>query len=151
MLVVYGPSPQLALQKMPWVCWQLAKCPWPGVPPFPLSSLHLVPLQLSLGLNFHLSRDSLRGCNLVSGPLVGRLLAWGAPALQQQHCLSCIRVSHTGVRIHTLSPEQAPLLCFGVRSLPDLPISEAGLGVGFHACGCFGVIILWMSRAALHP
>lgn len=47
--------------------------------------------------------------------------------------------------------QQAPLLCFGIGSLPDLPVSEAGLSAGFHACGCFRVIITWMSRAALHP
>lgn len=33
----------------------------------------------------------------------------------------------------------------------DLPIGKARLGAGFHAYGCFGVIIMWMSGAALHP
>lgn len=34
---------------------------------------------------------------------------------------------------------------------PDLPVSEAGLGAGLQACGCFGVIIIWVSGAAPHP
>lgn len=64
--------PQLALQKIPCARQPLVKHHGLVSPPLPLSSLHSVLLQPSLGLNFHLSHDPLGDCNLVLGT-VGRV------------------------------------------------------------------------------